>query len=62
MGSVSNRDSLIVVFGSDEPTVAEHEIAAGKLSVRIADGQIKSVAWAGAEIARGITYFLRDAD
>ena len=61
MVSASNGN-LIAVFGTDEPTAAEHEIAAGKLAVRISDGQIKSVTWDGAEIARGITYFLRDAD
>lgn len=62
MTSVSNRDNLIAVFGTDEPTATEHEIVAGKFVARVSDGQIKSVVWDGVEIARGITYFLRDAD
>jgi hypothetical protein len=56
------KDELIDVFGTDEPVAEEQALAAGRLSVRIADGQIKSVVWDGTEIARGITYFLRDAD
>jgi len=62
MESVTDRQKTIAVFGTDEPTAAEHEIVAGKLVARISDGQIKSVTWDGTEIARGITYFLRDAD
>lgn len=50
------------VFGTEEPPVAETRLTAGKLSVRIADGQIASVGWGEAEILRGVTYFLRDAD
>jgi hypothetical protein len=56
------NDELIDVFGTDEPEAEEQTLVAGKLSIRIADGQVKSVVWDGTEIARAVTYFMRDAD
>lgn len=58
----SSSTDLRTIFGTNEPPVAETRLDAGKMTVRIADGQVASVSWGGREILRGVTYFLRDAD
>lgn len=53
---------LIEIFGTDEALPEDELLSAGKLAVRISDGQIKSAHWDGRELARGISYLLRDAN
>ena len=62
MSARPDGNRLIEIFGTDEAAPEEQTVSAGKLSVRIADGQIKSASWDGKEIVRGISYLLRDAN
>jgi hypothetical protein len=57
-----HQPGLIEIFGTDEQPATPRRLAAGALTVDIADGAVRAVCWHGVEVFRGVDYPLRDAN
>lgn len=57
-----DRETKLRLYGTDEALVAPRRLVAGPLAITIADGSIRTLAWHGIEVLRGIDYPIRNAD
>jgi hypothetical protein len=58
---VSAADAL-ARFGTAEPVVPPRSLSLGPVSFLVADGAVRSLAFEGVEVIRGLAYPIRDAD
>jgi hypothetical protein len=52
----------LTLFGTTQPVEPPRRLSAGALSCLLDDGALRDVRWGDVEIARGISYLLRDRD
>lgn len=57
-----DRDTRLMLYGTDEPVAAPRRLVAGPLVVAVADGAVRSLSWHGVELLRGIDYPVRNPD
>jgi D-apionolactonase len=52
----------IGLFGTAEPPADDQLVACGRLSLRIRGGELRRIAFDGAEAVRSIAFVIRDRD
>jgi D-apionolactonase len=60
MREADDPDLSTEIFGTSEPAADVRSLSLGAFRLRLRSGQIASIHWRGHEIARGVSYLLRD--